>query len=118
MNVTLSGDKTINASFGQVSVKWQQANPLVAGRVVVDRVMLDNGAVTLTVNGLFAAGERLSIDLFDPSGRVVERLINTRMASGAQSMRLVSKKYAAGVYYYRIRTGTSIITNMIAVTQK
>lgn len=48
----------------------------------------------------------VTIDVFDPLGRAVCRLVNDRMESGLHEIRLSGTNLASGIYFYRMRAGT------------
>ncbi len=51
----------------------------------------------------------VKLTVFDTAGKVVKILINGTLSSGTHSVRLDASDLAAGVYYYQINSGNSII---------
>ncbi|MBN1577483.1 MAG: CotH kinase family protein [Chitinispirillaceae bacterium] len=115
MTVTLSGDKTVTAKFGEVPVNSLPVLELIAGYGVIDRAVAAHGSISLTLDCSFAVGERLDVGLFDLSGRKVENMMDAEVAAGTNHIHLSTKRLASGVYYYRIRTGTATRTRVVTV---
>jgi hypothetical protein len=61
-----------------------------------------NPATTISYR-LSAAGD-VRLEVFDPLGREISLLVNTRQGPGRQSVVFDGTSLSSGVYYYRLRT--------------
>ena len=60
-----------------------------------------------TIRYILPGTSRVTVEIFDSTGRVVERLLNGIVQSGGEhSITWQNDQLASGVYFYRIRAGT------------
>ena len=51
---------------------------------------------------------RVTLDVFDVTGREVAVLVDRELPAGSHSVRFITDRWAAGVYLYRLRFGASM----------
>lgn len=55
-------------------------------------------------------GENITLEIFDLSGKKVETVVNEQLSPGEYSVKWDASMYSSGVYFYRLKAGTNIIT--------
>ena len=60
---------------------------------------------------------RVSLSVYDVTGRLVDILVNGEVDPGYHSMRLDTKGYASGVYFYRLSAGGRTFTEKMIVVK-
>jgi hypothetical protein len=59
----------------------------------------------------------VSLHIYDVSGRLLDILINREVEAGYHSMKLDTKGYASGVYFYRLTAGGKTFTRKMTVVK-
>jgi hypothetical protein len=57
----------------------------------------------------------VSLQIYDVSGRLVDVLVDGEVESGFHKIRLNTKKYASGIYFYRLIAGDKIFTRKMTI---
>ena len=59
----------------------------------------------------------VSLSVYDVSGRLVEELVSGGVEAGYHSVRLDTKSYVSGVYFYRLAAGNKLFTKKLIVVK-
>jgi len=65
---------------------------------------------TLTIDFTLIAGKKITINIYDATGLKVVNLLDAFKLAGDHSIEWTPQNLSAGVYYYQINVGTSILT--------
>lgn len=104
--------------------KQVRGNVIVAGEVDADKtssilsVYPNPFSQQATVRVTPAHTERITLDVIDPAGRVVENLYNGPTEKGkSQTFVLKSGKLAAGVYFLRLASGSGVYVSKMVKSE-
>jgi hypothetical protein len=74
-----------------------------------------NGSAT--IGFVMSAQHEVRLQLFDQSGRLVETLVDERLAAGSFTSVWNAATHPAGVYFYRLQAGSFQQTKMLSVVK-
>lgn len=86
------------------------------GEGIVDLVVVPNPVSDLAVVqfSLDRPGDAI-LELMDPTGRVVEQLFRSNLASGTNRVGIAADRFASGIYLLRLRTGDRFRVTPLAI---
>src|SRR5262245_8470425 len=73
------------------------------------------GSGARNLNFSIPSNGRVSLRVFDVAGRVVATLLDRDLSAGRYSARFVTDRWAAGVYFYRLKLGSRTRTGRMVV---
>lgn len=68
-----------------------------------------------TITYAIAAGQHVTLKLFDTQGREVRTLVNQMQAAGQHRANLDARGLANGIYFYRLSTGSGVLERKLVI---
>ncbi len=75
--------------------------PLVSGINLYPNPTADNATLVYTING----ESSVSIEVYDPLGRLVQTIVNHQTKAGVNETRIVTEKLGSGIYLVKLNSG-------------
>jgi len=70
-----------------------------------------------TIEFTLARSARISLDIYDPAGRLVASLVEAALDAGTHRYRWRADGLASGVYYYRLVTPDQVLTRKMVLVR-
>jgi hypothetical protein len=113
--VVISGSgKTSVFEIDKASITESKTKPLGVARISVTPNLIKNSA---TIKYSIPNDGRVELTVYDAVGRMVKKLINKDLKAGAYTIAWRETALPAGIYFVRLKTQDSILTDKVIVAK-
>lgn len=107
LSLTLDGNKQVTAVYEEGAAVYKEANEIsIMNGFCEDYISMKNGVSTIHVTFTSSVTDKVNVSLFNLRGQEVAKLFASTLQPGKVNTVNIPVHRAAGVYFYRIQSGS------------